>query len=1072
MLIPLLKRFFVLSFRPCRSVGLLKLILGLLWLNLATLPLFASPEKIISGNVSDTKGQPLVGVSVVIKGSTKGTTTDTKGNFSLNSEEGQTLTFSYIGYISKEMKVGATSTFTIILEEDTKYLSEVLVVGYGTQKKVNLTGAVDQIGGEVLENRPITRISQALQGAAGNLNVTTNTSGGAPNATQSINIRGFTGFGTTGSPLVVIDGVQGGDINSLNPNDIENISILKDAASSAIYGSSAPYGVILITTKQGKKGGKPSISYNNNFSMAQPINLPQMINSLDFAKLYNEAFVNAGRAEVFNPETLERIKAYQAGTITNETIANPTPGSNGWNTWAASNANNDWFKIYFRDFAPSQQHNISVNGGSEGSTYYVGLGYNQRAGMYNYGYDKYQRFNVRANVTSTFNKWLSFSLRSSASRQYFDTPNAYGSKTGGGLEAYMHQIARKYPTVALFNPDGNYSSTSDVLLHKEGGRSKSTTDQILLTGEFNLNLAKGWTATANYTLDGSFYDDQSHLKTLYEVLPDGTTGIIGGTSPNSFSRSNQRSMHHIINVFSSYEKTLGGHYVKLLGGFVRDLNAYLSYSASNSLLYSENIPSLSTTYGTSASVSDVSRKLASDGIFGRVNYNFREKYLLELNGRYDGTSRFLRDVRWKFYPGVSAGWNVDKEAFFEGATHVVSALKLRASYGSLGDQGFLDASGANWYPFYPSLGTVRPTSTSWLFNNGQQANVTPPGLINPALTWVTTTSLNLGTDISFLDNRLNASFDWYIRKADDFAGPSEALPGILGATPPSANNAGIETRGFELSLGWRDKIGDIRYGLKGVLSDYSGKVVRYPNPTGSISTFFAGQEMGSIWGYETVGLFQSIDEINSAPKQTLLSTATWTPGDVRYKDLNNDGIIGPGNGTLENPGDRKIIGNSTPRFSYSFTGDVTWKGFDLMLFLQGIAKRDVFIGSNYFWGIVGDEWQSSVFTVHTNRWTPDNPNGYFPKFYMSSQNSKNTQTQTRYLQNAAYLRIKNLQLGYTLPKTVLNTIKIEKVRAYISVENLATFTKLIKTLDPELSIGTGKIYPLQRTFSGGINVTF
>ncbi|WP_277342188.1 TonB-dependent receptor plug domain-containing protein [Runella sp. MFBS21] len=379
MLIPLLKRFFVLSFRPCRSVGLLKLILGLLWLNLATLPLFASPEKIISGNVSDTKGQPLVGVSVVIKGSTKGTTTDTKGNFSLNSEEGQTLTFSYIGYISKEMKVGATSTFTIILEEDTKYLSEVLVVGYGTQKKVNLTGAVDQIGGEVLENRPITRISQALQGAAGNLNVTTNTSGGAPNATQSINIRGFTGFGTTGSPLVVIDGVQGGDINSLNPNDIENISILKDAASSAIYGSSAPYGVILITTKQGKKGGKPSISYNNNFSMAQPINLPQMINSLDFAKLYNEAFVNAGRAEVFNPETLERIKAYQAGTITNETIANPTPGSNGWNTWAASNANNDWFKIYFRDFAPSQQHNISVNGGSEGSTYYVGLGYNQRA---------------------------------------------------------------------------------------------------------------------------------------------------------------------------------------------------------------------------------------------------------------------------------------------------------------------------------------------------------------------------------------------------------------------------------------------------------------------------------------------------------------------------------------------------------------------------------------------------------------------------------------------------------------------------------------------------------------------
>jgi len=311
-----------------------------------------------------------------------------------------------------------------------------------------------------------------------------------------------------------------------------------------------------------------------------------------------------------------------------------------------------------------------------------------------------------------------------------------------------------------------------------------------------------------------------------------------------------------------------------------------------------------------------------------------------------------------------------------------------------------------------------------------------------------------------------------VRRANDFAGPSQALPAILGAFPPTANNAAIQTRGFELTIGWNDHIGDLRYGVRGVLSNYSGKVLQYPNPNGTLSSYYKGQKMGEIWGYQTEGLFQSESEVSEAPKQTFLSAAAWTPGDVRYADLNGDGKIDAGNSTVASPGDRKVIGNSTPQYSYSLTTDLAWKGFDFQIFLQGIAKRDAFINSNYFFGIVGNEWQSSVFTIHQNRWTPENPNGFFPKYYMSDQNSKNTQTQTRYLQNAAYLRIKNMQLGYSLPASVMKAIKLERIRFYVSAENLATFTKLVKTLDPELSIGTGKIYPLQRTFSAGLNVTF
>lgn len=420
------------------------------------------------------------------------------------------------------------------------------------------------------------------------------------------------------------------------------------------------------------------------------------------------------------------------------------------------------------------------------------------------------------------------------------------------------------------------------------------------------------------------------------------------------------------------------------------------------------------------------------------------------------------------------GWNVDKENFFEPIKETVSAFKLRGSYGSLGDQTFIDpdANNPNWYPFYPSLGTASPSGTNWLFGGSQQAAVSPSNLINRNLTWVTTNTLNLGADMSFFKNKLNATFEWYIRKANDFAGPAEALPGLLGATPPSVNNAAMETRGKELSVSWRDKIGEVSYGARLAVSDYKGKVTEYPNPTGLLNTWYVGQNMGDIWGYTTVGLFQSQAEIDAAPSQSKISGRTWKVGDVRYADVNGINGVDFGDNTVSNPGDRSVIGNNTPRYSFGFTGDVSYKNFDVSFFIQGIGKRDAWIGSNYFWGITGDEWQSSPFDVHLDRWTENNPNGYFPKFYLTDENGKNMNTQTRYLQNAAYLRFKNLQVGYALPKTLLEKIGFNKARVYISVENLFTVTSLIKTMDPELSISDAKIYPLQRTFSAGVNFSF
>ena len=1054
--------------------------------------LFASPvwaqQQVITGKVIDADGHPVPMANVTVKGAAATVQSGTDGTYSIALPSGvnnPVLVFSFIGFVEQEEVVGARTVIDVSLKEEVKSLDEVVVVGYGSVKKANLTGAVDQIRGDILDNRPIVSVPQALQGTVANLNISSSTSGsnrgGAPGSQMSLNIRGVSALNTGGSavsvsPLVVIDGVQGGDINTISPDDIANISVLKDAASSAIYGSSAPYGVILITTKQGARGRKPVVSYSANTSWSTPINLPEMMNSLEFYDFWKEVMVtNAGTTLEF-PEgdaLRQRIKDYMEGKITTTTVPSRWESA-GWGGYEEGNDNNDWFKLYFKNWSFSHQHNVGVQGGSENSSYYIGAGYFNKGGMYNYGNDSYNRYTVRANLSSTLNKWLTANLRSSFTRGLTDTPDVYPIKTGSqDSQGWMHNIARKWPNVPLINPDGNYSDPSEVILFENGGRDKVKNDNYSIVGELIFTPLKGWNTTVNYSFNAHYINSEYNPLPVMRVNPDGSETVIPNTDKDPLRRYSTNNEWHIINAFTSYEREKSGHYAKGLLGYVQEIEFDHQISASNLGVYSNSVPTLNTSPGASPGVGESKATLASRGVFGRINYGYKEKYLLELNGRYDGTSRFKKEHRFGLFAGASAAWVASNEKFWETLKPYVNFFKLRASYGALGDQSTMSS---NYYPFYPSLGVYKVTDGNWLFNSGREAYISYPGLVDADLTWVTSTTVDFGADLMFFKNRLSATFDWFQRSSDNTIGPGESLPAVLGANAPGGNNASIKTTGFELTLGWRDRIGDFTYGIRATLADSKSVITKFNNPTKLLNNWYDGRVVGEIWGYVTEGFYA--EKETDTERNKYLYNGEWGPGDVKYKDLDESGKIDIGDNTLDKPGDRKIIGNSSPRYTYGITLDAAYKGFDFSVFFQGVGKRDIMFGAdaNYFWGVVGDIWQSSAFTVHRDRWTPENPNGYFPKFYMQygvgNKNSRNLQAQTKYLQDASFMRLKNMQIGYTLPKQLLDKWGIGKLRVYMSGENLLTFTNLIKTMDPELASGSGKVYPLQATWSLGLNLTF
>lgn len=1022
----------------------------------------------VSGNIKDDTGFPLIGVNVVIKGSNQGVITDVDGNFFMEDVPSSAiLRFSYIGYQPIEMK--AQESIMLVMHEDNEKLEEVVVVGYGTQKKVNLTGAIEVVDGDRLKNRPSTNVSQVMQGTVSGVNFSYGNSGSEPGAKLNLQIRG------QGEPYVLIDGTVG-DLNMIDPNDIENISVLKDAAASAIYGARAPYGVVIITTKSGKREEKIQVDFSANVAFTKPIRKPRMVDSYTFVRAMNEFHDNQGESRLFAEETIDRIIAYINNPSLPETVPDAI-NSNQWATYLLANGNNDWIDVHFGSGVRNQE-NVSIKGGGKDLAFYLSAGHAYEKGILNFGKDTYRRINFNAKLDLSLTKWWKLSSNTRVVQSTRENPN-YDDE--GDYDMMIHQIFRTQPNQFLKSPNGYYSRLSRIPMI-EAGSDKTITRGILQRFATDITPLKNWTISADYSIDFPYTSFTSNNLTAYEDLVDGSLSAIPTTVPSYVNKYKSHTMYNSLNVYTSYKFDLKDkHHFTAMLGFQQESNSYDYLSGLKKELITPEVPSISTATGEMQTTDDLTH-WSTQGYFARLNYDYMGKYLLEVNARYDGTSKFTKDHRWGLFPSFSLGWNISHEKFWEPVSPYVNTLKLRTSWGSLGNQN-VDA-----YQDLPLLGTEM--NLEWILNGKRPAYTTAPNLINPVLTWESSKTVDVGADLGFFNNRLQITADYYQRLTFNRLGPAQALPAVLGADIPKENNSELRTRGWDLSFTWRDKVSnDFSYSVTAMLFDYKSVVTKYNNPTGILTTDYEGKTIGEIWGYETVGLIRTqedADRINQSKSQNFINAQVWRTGDVMYRDLNNDGLINNGKNTVSDHGDLRIIGNNTPRYQFGITLSADYKGFDFMAFFQGTAKRDLWLTGNMFWGF--NNWnQTTLFPHHLDYYRDAeestysglgvNTDAYYPRPYsQSSLYKKNQQIQTRYLQNGAYLRLKNLQLGYSIPQTVLKKVGLQKSRIYCSAENVLTLTKLPVGFDPETAnlgkYGNGKSMFSLAVLSFGLNVSF
>lgn len=1023
---------------------------------------------VCNGVVTDTTGETVIGASVVVKGTTNGTITGLDGDFSLSGvTKGSILVVSFVGYQNTEVKWNG-QPLTIVLKEDTKVLDEVVVVGYGTQKKANLSGAVAAVDGKVLQDRPITNIGQGLQGVVPNLNITMN-NGGAPGATSSFNIRGNTSL-NGGSPLVLVDNVQM-DANLVNPDDIESISVLKDAASASIYGARAAYGVILITTKKGKKSDKPTVSLSATGYWQSPALTFHNVNSMQYLTMMDEAYQNdGGSGHYFKSQVYQYAEDYFNGKYDS-----PVFFDTAYDTYKYGYCGNtDWWdELYKTSF--SQIYTANISDGNDRTTYYASVSMNDQGGILKAGDDKYNKYNANVNISSNITKWLNVSAK--IAHTYTDELHPTGGTTAmnstaySGLSSYSGMMKGDLsPLMPVKHPDGHYagqgSYTNPVAIMEQGGNAQYKQNDLWMTGAVKITTIKGLVINADYTWNFYGKSSNQHVQNFYDYTAvPGTENYYPWTNPSSVTVTNNDDYYNAFNAFAEYTFSLKEkHNFKVMVGYNQEnKHKKYHYAGRKNLIDSSN-PSLNLAYGDMA-MNGSETHWSVNGFFARINYDYKGKYLLELNGRYDGSSKFPHGDRYAFFPSASVAWRVSEEKFWEPIRGWFDNFKLRASYGSLGNQA-LDESRYGNFPYLATYGIN--TKYGALLNGTRPVAVSVPGLVSASFTWETVNQIDFGFDASFFGGRLNTSFDWYRRNTKDMLTAGQALPAVLGTSVPQENAADMKTVGWEVSLEWNDRLSNgFGYHIKGVLSDYQASITKFSNPTKLLGTHYVGEKLNEIWGYVSNGLFQS-DEDAKAADQSYLSGGSWGAGDVKYEDLNNDGKIDIGKNTLDDSGDRKIIGNSTPRYSYGITAGFDYKGFDFEMFWQGIGKRDYWLGGSQFWGFT-DEWCTPL-TSSLDYWTEDNRDAYFPRLHHYGVNGGNHQVSTRYLQNAAYLRLKNVVLGYTIPRSITEKVKISRLRVFVQGENLLTSTPLIDSYDPETL--NNMTYPINKKISVGLNLTF
>ncbi|CCH02081.1 hypothetical protein FAES_4081 [Fibrella aestuarina BUZ 2] len=1016
---------------------------------------------LVKGSVKDVTGQMLPGVSILEKGTKNGTSTSVDGSFSITVRDANSLlVISSIGYVQQEVVAG-NGPLTIVLQEDTKTLNEVVVVGFGTQKKVNLTGAVSQIDAKVLESRPVTNLGQALQGTIANFNVTI--SNGNPSTAPSYNVRGQTSFTSggdfqSGSPFILVDGIEMNP-NLLNPEDIQSVTVLKDAAASAIYGARAAFGVVLITTKTGK--GKQRVDYTNSFQWSAPTTIPNLMNAYDLQDAVVKAFsLENQSAGAFEVQKLQKIKEYMDDPVNNEPYYFQDDDVQKTNIIWRGNVNP--YKEALLTASPMQKHTLSLSGGSDRMSYYGSLGFQNQDGLYKINTDNAKRYNGMLNVSSQVSKWFKVDFKTSFNYFTYKEPVSPGGK-GGWWTAMAQQpnINVNMPMLVPASLNVAPKYTDNILSFMDYGSSDlSRTANTLFTISPTITFTPNWTLKADLSYRNITDNQKTVVPTLNRLETNRNSFTNVHTNPDYIQRYDANSNKYTINLYTNYSRTIAeAHNFQGVIGYNREW--YLSRSLTgrrNNI--NPNIPVISQAQGQQT-VSDAEANWAVDGIFYRLNYDYKGKYLIESNGRYDATSRFPAATRGKFFPSFSAGWRISEEPFFNGIRPVISDLKLRGSYGSLGNQNVSD-----FYPYIARYGTISQLEYLLGDLSSRPVAVTAPGLISPFLTWETATTIDFGADVTLFKN-LGITFDWYDRKTTNILTVGEIYPAVLGTSSPQKNSGTLDTKGWELTLNYRNQTTyGLGYETQLTLGDYQAKVVKFDNnPAQSLSTLYVGQRSGEIWGYETAGLFQTQEEINNAPSQRLISSGLWFPGDVRYNDLNGDGVVGPGASTVADPGDRRIIGNSTPRYQFGFNNTLTFRNFDLNIFFQGIGKRDLWISNNLFWGAGA----TGTYETYNNSWTPERTDAYFPAY---KNTSRNRQTQTRYLQNGAYMRLKNVAIGYTIPKVFTDRIKLQRVRVSASAFNLFTLKSVPDTYDPELTGVSASSYPVIKSIAFGVQASF
>ncbi|GAB3326562.1 TonB-dependent receptor [Larkinella ripae] len=969
----------------------------------------------ISGTVTDETGSGLPGVSVVLKGTTRGTTTDGKGFYQLTiPDENAVLVFSFVGYLSQEVTAGKRTAVDVKLENDTKSLSEVVVVGYGTQKKVNLTGAVSSISSEDIVRRPVGQTSAALQGLMPGVTVTQR-SGRPGGDAGSIRIRGVGTLGNS-DPLVLIDGIEG-SMNSIDPNLIESVSVLKDAASSSIYGSRAANGVILITTKRAK-GDRISVNYNNYVGWQTPTNLPKMANAIDHMLLTNEAYVNVGRAPLYSDDLIQKYR---------------TEGPNNQDLYPDT----DWQKEVLTGSGLQQSHFVSINGGSEKIRFLTSVGYFDQKGVIENA--AFRRFTLRNNADIQLSRKFS-------ARVDLQLVAATTIEPGRESESVFHWMNRIPANQAGINANGSWgegwNGDNPIAMSRDGGTRKNNSPYAFLNAALTYKPTSWLTAELAYSPKYALSIDKNFNKAVQTYKPDGTLSFLT-PARTTLTESDSRALYTTLRGTVTLDKAYGDHGLKILTGFSREdyRNDYISAYREGFLLPDYQV--------LNAGNSDIQRNTggaaewALQSVFGRINYDYKQKYLLEANARYDGSSRFAKGRKYGFFPSVSAGWRISQEAFMLPLSDVINEFKIRASWGQLGNQLIGN------YPFMSSL-----QFGPYAFNKQIVNVVALNTLANADISWETTQMTDIGLDMTLFSN-LSITADYFSKRTSDILLALD-IPAIIGLGKPSQNAGIVDNKGWELGINYRGTVRDFRYDVGFNISDVKNTVVdmRGVDLTG-LTANREGHPFNSLFGLQADGFFQTADEVAAHAQQF----GVVKPGDIKYRDHNGDGII--------NADDNVVFGNTIPRFTYGSTLNGYYRGFSLNIVIQGVGKADGYLNEQ---GIMPFFLGGTVQEQHKDHWTPETPNATFPRLAFSESN--NERNSSFWMRNAAYLRLKNIQIGYSLPSVLTKKAGISNVRVFANGQNLLTWDKFWDGYDVESPVGTGRSYPQVKMLSVGLDVSF